>query len=203
MALVQVQGPYCNSIDVVKYGSLPTGEQRYLCNNLNCKKKTFLLNYKYNGRLPEVKNKIIDMALKGSGIRDTARVLKISSTTIIEVLKKKESELHNVNMNILKNIAASNKTEVIIQKAEESELDEMWSFVGSKSNQRWLWHAIDHQTGNVLAYVFGSRKDEVFLELKSLLELLGIKKFIQMIGALTAAILILTNISLAKTILGE
>ena len=80
-------------------------------------------------------------------------------------------------MNILKDIATCNETEVIIQKAEESELDEMWSFVESKSNQRWLWHAIDHKTGNVLAYVFGSRKDEVFIELKSLLDPFGIKKF--------------------------
>jgi hypothetical protein len=22
----------------------------------------------------------------------------------------------------------------------------MWSFVGKKGNQRWLWHAIDHHT---------------------------------------------------------
>jgi transposase-like protein len=52
-------------------------------------KRKLLLNYKYNGRLPEVKNKIIDMALNGSGIRDTARVLEISPTTVIEVLKKR------------------------------------------------------------------------------------------------------------------
>ena len=32
-----------------------------------------------------------------------------------------------------------------------SELDEMWSFVARKSNPRWLWHAIDHHTGAVLA----------------------------------------------------
>src|SRR5437870_13762770 len=32
---------------------------------------------------------------------------------------------------------------------------------------RWLWHAIDHATGAVLAYVFGRRKDEVFLQLKA------------------------------------
>ncbi len=89
MALVQVQCPNCNSIDVIKYGTLPTGEQRYFCNNPDCEKKTFLLNYKYNGRLPEVKNKIIDMALNGSGIRDTDRVLEISPTTVIEVLKKR------------------------------------------------------------------------------------------------------------------
>ncbi|MDV2997099.1 MAG: hypothetical protein N4J56_006804 [Chroococcidiopsis sp. SAG 2025] len=50
---------------------------------------------------------------------------------------------------------------------EESELDEMWSYVGKKSNPRWLWHAIDRDSGKVLAYVFGRRKDEVFLQLKN------------------------------------
>jgi insertion element IS1 protein InsB len=53
----------------------------------------------------------------------------------------------------------------------------MWSFVGNKKNQRWLWHAIDHKTGTVLAYTFGSRKDEVFRELKKLLEPFGIETF--------------------------
>lgn len=60
---------------------------------------------------------------------------------------------------------------------EDSKLDEMWSFVRKKSNQRWLWHAIDKQTGKVLAYVFGRRKDEVFLELKKLLKPFGIKHY--------------------------
>ena len=58
-----------------------------------------------------------------------------------------------------------------------SELDEMWSFVTRKSNPRWLWHAIDHHTGAVLAYVFGRRKDEVFLQLKALLEPFGITRY--------------------------
>ncbi|MDV2996928.1 MAG: hypothetical protein N4J56_006633 [Chroococcidiopsis sp. SAG 2025] len=60
---------------------------------------------------------------------------------------------------------------------EESELDEMWSYVGRKSNPRWLWHAIDRRNGKVLAYVFGRRKDQVFLQLKKLLEPIGIKKY--------------------------
>lgn len=59
----------------------------------------------------------------------------------------------------------------------ESELDEMWSYVGKKDNPRWLWHAIDHRSGKVLAYVFGRRKDEVFLQLKALLEPFGISRF--------------------------
>ena len=37
----------------------------------------------------------------------------------------------------------------------------MWSYVGKKSNPRWLWHAIDRRSGEVLAYVFGCRKKEL------------------------------------------
>ena len=53
----------------------------------------------------------------------------------------------------------------------------MWSFVGNKSNQRWLWHAIDHQSGEVLAYVLAPRIDEAFSQLKKLLEPFGIQKW--------------------------
>lgn len=66
------------------------------------------------------------------------------------------------------------QVEVEICRSEEldqrrgltSELDEMWSYVRCKANPRWLWHAIDHRSGKVLAYLFGRRKDEVFLGLK-------------------------------------
>lgn len=79
----------------------------------------------------------------------------------------------------------SEEVEVEIRRVEEealegmaeSELDEMWSYVGKKTNQRWLWHAIDRITGQVLAYTFGQRKDEVFLKLKQLLEPFGIQKY--------------------------
>jgi len=62
-------------------------------------------------------------------------------------------------------------------RCDEAELDEMWRFVGNKSHQRWLWHAIDHHTGEVLAYVFGKRKDVVFKQLKRLLSPFGIRHF--------------------------
>lgn len=59
----------------------------------------------------------------------------------------------------------------------EAELDEMLSYVGKKTNHRWLWHAIDRHSGKVLAYVFGRCKDEVFFQLKKLLEPFGIKRY--------------------------
>jgi len=58
-----------------------------------------------------------------------------------------------------------------------SELDEMWSDVRCKAHPRGLWHAIDHPTGKVLAYVFGRRQDDVFLQLKALLAPFGITRF--------------------------
>ena len=58
-----------------------------------------------------------------------------------------------------------------------SELDEMWSYVRSKAHPRWLWHAIDHHTGKVFAWVFGRRQDTVFLKLKALLAPLGITRY--------------------------
>ena len=64
-----------------------------------------------------------------------------------------------------------------VRRGLSSELDEMWSYVHSKAHPRWLWHAIDHHTGTVLAYVFGQRKDTVFLALKALLEPFGITRY--------------------------
>ena len=53
----------------------------------------------------------------------------------------------------------------------------MWSFVGSKAHQRWLWHAIDHLSGVGLAYAFGRRADQVFVKLKKLLKPFGLVHF--------------------------
>jgi insertion element IS1 protein InsB len=76
-------------------------------------------------------------------------------------------------------LASLNSTEVtvVIRLAEEAEVDEMWSYVKRKQEPRWLWHAIDHRSGKVLAYVFGRRQDEVFLKLKALLEPFGITRY--------------------------
>ena len=62
-----------------------------------------------------------------------------------------------------------------ICRVEAAEIDEMQSFVGKKADQRWLWHAIDHDSSVALAYTLGTRKDEVFLELKRLLAPFGIR----------------------------
>src|SRR5262245_66592351 len=88
MVSIPVQCPHCQSTEVIKAGKQANGTQRYQCQNEQCTRRIFLLQYQDRGRAPEVRRQVIDMAINGSGIRDTARVLRISPTTVIAVLKK-------------------------------------------------------------------------------------------------------------------
>jgi insertion element IS1 protein InsB len=54
------------------------------------------MNSSHHGREPEVKQQMLEMSLNGRGIRDMARVLHISPTTVIEELKK-EHQLQHMN----------------------------------------------------------------------------------------------------------
>ena len=89
MILIPVRCPHCDHDQVVKRGKTKNAKQRYLCQKPDYPTQTFILDYDYQGYLPEVKKRILDMAWNGRGIRDTARVLAISPTTVIRELKKK------------------------------------------------------------------------------------------------------------------
>ena len=75
--------------------------------------------------------------------------------------EKKEPVLQHVNRAVCHEIHPE-EVAVEVHKGESAEVDEMWSFVGKKEHQRWLWHAIDYISGVVLAYICGTREDEVF-----------------------------------------
>jgi transposase-like protein len=89
MVLIAVRCPCCQSDYIIKGGKTETGKQRYRCQSTDCPRRSFVLDPAYKGRRPEIKQQVIDMSLNGSGIRDTARVLKISPTTVINELKKR------------------------------------------------------------------------------------------------------------------
>ncbi len=88
MVLEPVHCPNCDSINVVRYGKTAERKQRYFCRNQECSHRTFIQQYSYRAYLTDVKQQITDMAVNGSGMRDTARVLKISRNTVTAVLKK-------------------------------------------------------------------------------------------------------------------
>jgi len=98
MILQVLHCPHCQGIDIVRHGNTRQGKQHYRYRQ--CREgrgRTFLLDYTYVGQSPEVKEQIVDMAMNASGIRDTARVLHVSTNTAMTELKKKEPELEQVN----------------------------------------------------------------------------------------------------------
>ena len=94
MAIIEVHCPKCQGTQVIKHGKSPEGKQRYLCQNAQCDQETFMLDYTYKARQSGVKDQIVDMTMNGSGVRDIARVLKISPNTVITELKKKNQSFN-------------------------------------------------------------------------------------------------------------
>jgi transposase-like protein len=81
--------PSCQGIAIVTHGLSPEGKQRSRCRTgLEGRGRTLLLDYAYAGQSPAVKQQSVDMAPHASGLRDTARVLHVSPTTVINALKK-------------------------------------------------------------------------------------------------------------------
>ena len=146
MASDQVLYPDCPNQDAVNHGFTTEGKQRYQCRTAECYRTTFSREYSYRGYLPEVKQSIADIVVNGSGVRDTARVLHISLTTMIEAFKEKLRIWESVNRNLLAGTPPLESPVRVVQVAAAA-CDERWSFVASKGNQRWLWHAIDHGSG--------------------------------------------------------
>jgi len=87
MVFIPVLCPNCQQAAAVyRHGKATDGTQRYRCTAC---RRPFQLQYRHKVREAGVRGKITEMALNGSGVRDTARVLGISPQTVMGELKKK------------------------------------------------------------------------------------------------------------------
>src|SRR5215216_4560032 len=77
MVLEPMECPVCGGTKVIKYGKSGEGKQSYLCQDQECRGKTFIGEYSDLGRLPQIKGQIIEMSLNGSGVCDITRVLNL------------------------------------------------------------------------------------------------------------------------------
>ena len=55
------------------------------------------------------------------------------------------------------------------------EVDELWSFVGQKKRQRWLWYAFEPRAKRIVAHVFGRRTEQTLKKLFHLLQAVEIQ----------------------------
>ena len=140
--LVQVECPHCEGTKVKKNGKKANGTQNFLCRPCG---KQFQFAYKYKGANPRVKRQVRSMTLNGSGIRDIQRVLGLSISGILFMLRCWFKTLDEP---------------VIEGHFKRVQIDEMWTFVKHrKAGKRWLWYAYDADSGQILAFHIGKRND--------------------------------------------
>lgn len=73
--------PHCKNHKIIKNGSSKSKKQQYLCKSCG---KRFLDYYTYNAYHEKINSEIIHFTKEGLGIRNTARVLHISTTTLLK-----------------------------------------------------------------------------------------------------------------------
>ncbi|HCJ9454240.1 TPA: IS1 family transposase [Escherichia coli] len=155
MATISVKCRFCGlTAPVKKHGTGNGGHPRYRCQAC-C--RTFQLDYTYNACQPGIKEQVVELAMNNAGIRDTARALHISINAVVRTFKKLSPR--NVTTLPLDNL----QIQLIC------EVDEMWSFIGNKKRQRWLWYAWEPRLKRIIAHVFGSRSKKTLGKLLKLL----------------------------------
>ncbi len=129
---------YCHSNNIIKNGTTKNRKQQYFCKN--CKKR-FIDFYTYRAYEKDINFQIIQLTKEGLGIRSTARILKISITTLLK-------RIINISDNIL---------QPKISFSQSYELDEMRFFIGNKSNPMWLVYAINKNTKETVSFHIGKK----------------------------------------------
>jgi len=116
-----IQCNFCNG-KCVKNGFQSNGNQRYKCSV--CQKRQ-QIDYRYNAYKRDINKEIVLFTKEGLGIRSTARILKISATTLLKRI-----------LAIARNIQ-----QPIISKEKNYEVDELCTYIRHKRNFIWLVYA--------------------------------------------------------------
>ena len=148
MTCIAVHCPHCHSEQIVKRGTTGCGTPRSLCQHTLCAPGSVLLDERDRGRLPAVQPPSIALSLKASGVRETARVLRISPDTVLRARRRQAAQLALVHTALLRRVPPDAMLGAS-ERAGEAEREAMGSFVGTQSPPRWWWHAMEQPTGAV------------------------------------------------------
>lgn len=118
---------HCQSKSIIKSGFTNYNKQRYCCKNY---KKKFIIDYTYKAYYSNINQQIIVLTKEGLGIRSIARVLKISTTTLLKRILQ---------------IAGIIKQPQILRN-QIYQVDELRTYIGNKKRAVWIIYAIDSVT---------------------------------------------------------
>jgi insertion element IS1 protein InsB len=136
--------PDCGSEDLVKNGHDYKGSQKFHCKS--CKRYGTLGAKR--GKNPELKQQIYQAIQERLSWRGIERVFEVSRRTVQRWTEQWLAELPKLETSLAP-----------VENGDVLELDELWSFVGSKAEQRWLWLALCRRSRQVVAFYVGDRSE--------------------------------------------
>ena len=136
--------PECGSDNIIKNGKDYKGDQKFHCHACGAF-GTLDATGRYT---PERKEEILRSYQERASMRGVSRIFGVARQTLAKWLKEKANTLPKV----ADTLAPMRRSDVL-------ELDELWSFVYSKDNQRWVWIALCRRTRQVVAFYIGDRSE--------------------------------------------
>lgn len=130
--------PNCSSNNIIKNGFTANKKQQYICKS--CKNR-FINYYTYKAYNHWVNKRIIQFTKEGLGIRSTARILKISTTTLLKRIISIAKKIPNQP----------------IFKNKTYEVDEIRTFIRNKEKPVWIVYALERKTKQVVNFNIGRR----------------------------------------------
>lgn len=143
--------------NMIKYGKTKSGNQRYICRVC---RKTRVDNYAYHAYKLDMNQNIIQLTKEGLGIRSTARILKISTTTLLKRI-----------VSIARGISKP-----IISRGKTYEVDELCTYIRHKKNYIWLVYALEKNSKTVVSFNVGKQTNKTLIHVLETLKLSEAKK---------------------------
>ena len=142
--------PSCTSVLIKKNGHIHNGKQKYQC--LACKRQ-FVLDPTQKIVGEEIKNLVRKTLLERVSLEGVCRIFNVSMPWLLEFINGLIAELPpDLNAEV---VTENDEIEVVLLEA-----DELWSYVGNKSNPQWLWLVMHSRTRQVVAMQVGPRSKQ-------------------------------------------
>ena len=140
--------PQCGLSHSKRNGHTHYGKQNHQC--LNCGRQFV----EASQRITEADRALIKrLLLERLSLLGICRVMGISLRWLLSfVAEVYEALPDDLNVRLPQSVTGQVKLLRL-----QAEADEMWSFVGRKSNKQWVWIAIDGESKQVIAFYVGDR----------------------------------------------
>jgi hypothetical protein len=139
--------PQCKAAAIKKNGTIHNGKQKYEC--LACRKQ-FVEEPINKPISEETKERIGKALLERVSLEGICRIFDVSLTWLLGFMQETFEKLpDHLNATVM-----ADTDEFVVAVLE---MDELWSYVGNKKNQQWLWLVMHSKTRQIVAFHVGDR----------------------------------------------